>query len=125
MSIFRETKRIGAVQTEVMQGMDPDDASLRPVHFPHAVAYWAIGMQRGLLESLSDADSDFDAQRQMMQEAFSIAFMTGYKYAKDGFGYSDCGCGKLTANSVEELMSDAWRHEFNRTHPNGRQTSDE
>lgn len=108
---------MAAIGREVMERMDPEDASLRPVHFPHAIAYWAIATQRGLLAVLSDGERNFDEQFQVIQEAFSIAFMTGFEFAKSGETYSDCECGKFTADSVEELMSDAWRHEFNRAHP--------
>ena len=117
MSIYSETKLMTAAQASVAEEMAPADDSRRPVHFPHAIAYWAITMQRALIAHLAEYSSDPEAQTQTMQEALSAAFMTGFKYAERAHTYTNCDCGTFTASNVEELMSNAWRHEFNRTHP--------
>jgi hypothetical protein len=110
MSLDEEMMNIVDCGHAVGETMAPEDESTRPIHFPHAVAYWSRGHYRAMMNAIA-RDRPVDRDRsEVVQEFIAAAFLIGVQYERGGHKYTPCTCGQLSAETVEELLSNAWHN---------------
>lgn len=111
MNVHEEVAAIGLCEDKLLAYMN----TTAPVHVPHAVGCWCYVHYEVLCREVSDSvakGESEEVQTQLSQQAIVIAFLVGFEFAKQGNAYTECPCGQLEADNVEELTSGIWRQGF-------------